>query len=443
MFSYIMTPLMALEIFVAEMFVAKNFERKNNFHLRFFGSVAVMLFLTVWIEIIYFLITGNQFNYGAPSDTIGIIFKMFYYSVIFIMTVFCLWFSFDEPFILFLVCGSIGYAIQYLASSSNLLLSGFVDGISEPYLTIFQILFWIITRGIIYSISYKILKGRRFEEGFYKGNNKNKVIILFLVILAFICFSRLIYDDPNKSQFAKIAEPLYAMLCSGLIFAIQLSMSKIDNVTKELLDVKELLSQERKQYLLTKENIEIINEKCHDLKHQIAILRENKSDNYISQIENAIMIYDSTVKTGSKVLDILLTEKKLQCESRNIKLTTVVNGKLIEFMDEMDIYSLFGNALSNAIESVTLIEKEEKRHIAVTLKRIGDMCSIHIENPFEGSIEFKDDLPQTSKDTKWHGYGMKSMNRIVTNYDGVMTCTGDNGLFTLDILIPIINDKEA
>ena len=99
MFSYIMTPLMALEIFVAEMFVANNFERKNNFYLRFFGSVAVMLFLTVWIEIIYFLITGNQFNYGATSDTVGIIFKMFYYLVIFIMTVFCLWFSFDEPFI--------------------------------------------------------------------------------------------------------------------------------------------------------------------------------------------------------------------------------------------------------------------------------------------------------------------------------------------------------
>lgn len=437
MLSYVMTPLMALEILVAEMFVAKNFEKKNNFYLRFFGSIAVMLFLTVWIEVIYFLITGNQFNYGAPSDTTGIIFKMFYYLIIFVMTVFCLWFSYDQSFILFLVCGSIGYAIQYLASSSNLLLSGFIDKIPQPYYTILSIFIWLITRLVVYFIVYKILKDRRFEEEYYQGNNRSKVVILFLVILVFICLSRLIYDDPAPSTFAKIAEPLYAILCSSLILAIQLSMSKIDYVTKELLDVKELLSQERKQYLLTKENIEIINEKCHDLKHQISILRENKSDKYISQIENAIMIYDSTVKTGSNVLDTLLTEKKLQCEPRNIKLTTVVNGKLLEFMDEMDVYSLFGNALSNAIESVSSFEMEEKRHIAITVKRIGDMCSIHIENPYEGEIQFIDDLPQTSKDKKWHGYGMKSMNRIVSSYDGIMSCTAKDGLFALDILIPI------
>ena len=437
MLSYVMTPLMALEILVAEMFVAKNFEKKNNFYLRFFGSIAVMLFLTVWIEVIYFLVTGNQFNYGAPSDTTGIIFKMFYYLIIFVMTVFCLWFSYDQSFILFLVCGSIGYAIQYLASSSNLLLIGFIDKVPQPYYTILSIFIWLITRLVVYFIVFKILKDRRFEEEYYQGNNRSKVVILFLVILVFICLSRLIYDDPAPSTFAKIAEPLYAILCSSLILAIQLSMSKIDYVTKELLDVKELLSQERKQYLLTKENIEIINEKCHDLKHQISILRENKSDKYISQIENAIMIYDSTVKTGSNVLDILLTEKKLQCEPRNIKLTTVVNGKLLEFMDEMDVYSLFGNALSNAIESVSLFEKEEKRHIAITVKRIGDMCSIHIENPYEGEIQFVDDLPQTSKDKKWHGYGMKSMNRIVSSYDGIMSCTAKDGLFALDILIPI------
>ena len=65
------------------------------------------------------------------------------------------------------------------------------------------------------------------------------------------------------------------------------------------------------------------------------------------------------------------------------------------------------------------------------------MCSIHIENPYEGEIQFVDDLPQTSKDKKWHGYGMKSMNRIVSSYDGIMSCTAKDGLFALDILIPI------
>ena len=184
------------------------------------------------------------------------------------------------------------------------------------------------------------------------------------------------------------------------------------------------------------ENIEIINEKCHDLKHQIAFLREDKSDKYISEIEKAVMIYDSTVKTGSAVLDILLTERKLQCESKGIKLTVVVNGKLLEFMDEMEVYSLFGNALSNAIESVSSLPQEE-RHIALKVARLGDMCSIHVENPYKGEIKFSEDLPETTRDKKWHGFGMKSMNRIVTSYGGVMAVTTENGMFSLDILMPI------
>ena len=136
------------------------------------------------------------------------------------------------------------------------------------------------------------------------------------------------------------------------------------------------------------------------------------------------------------VLDILLTERKLQCESKGIKLTVVVNGKLLEFMDEMEVYSLFGNALSNAIESVSSLPQEE-RHIALKVARLGDMCSIHVENPYKGEIKFSEDLPETTRDKKWHGFGMKSMNRIVTSYGGVMAVTTENGMFSLDILMPI------
>lgn len=434
--SLAMTPLMALEILTAEFLVARYFERKPYFNLRFFGSAIVCLFLTVWIEILYFLITGNQFNYAAPSDTEGILFKIFYYITIFVMTIVCVWFSYKQSFILILVCGSTGYAIQYLASSSGMLFNFFTENLPSPQIYVAQAAIWAGTRLAVYITLYFLLRKRRFEEEIYQGNNGNKVILCFLVIIVCICLSRLSYDDPARSVFAKLAEPLYAMIGSALIIAVQLSMAKNDVITKELSDVKELLHQEREQYRISKETIEIINEKCHDLKHQIAFLREDRSDKNIAEIEKAVMIYDSTVKTGSSVLDILLTEKKLQCSSKNIKLTTVVNGKLLEFMDEMEVYSLFGNALSNAIESVSGLP-QEMRHVALTVKQVGDMCSIHVENPYAGEIRFSDGLPQTTKDKNWHGFGMRSMNRIVTSYGGVMTVTAENGLFTLDLLLPI------
>lgn len=436
--ALIMTPLMAAEILAGEFMIARCFERRNYFYLRFFGSATVCILLTVWIELIYYLITGEQFNYGTSSDVADIFFKVFYYIIIFGMTIFCVWFSFKQSFILIIVCCSTGYAIQHIAASAGMLLSVATEGLASPWLYVAEAASWLVTRGTVYGAVFAMMKRLRFEEEFYPGSKKHKIILCFLAILAFICLSRLSYDDPDRSLFAKIAEPCYAMLCSALIIAVQLSMAKNDETNKELLSAKELLHQEREQYFMTKENIEIINEKCHDLKHQIAFLREDKSDKYISEIEKAVMIYDSTVKTGSAVLDILLTERKLQCESKGIKLTVVVNGKLLEFMDEMEVYSLFGNALSNAIESVSSLPQEE-RHIALKVARLGDMCSIHVENPYKGEIKFSEDLPETTRDKKWHGFGMKSMNRIVTSYGGVMAVTTENGMFSLDILMPIEN----
>ncbi len=436
--ALIMTPLMAAEILAGEFMIARCFERRNYFYLRFFGSATVCILLTVWIELIYYLITGEQFNYGTSSDVADIFFKVFYYIIIFGMTIFCVWFSFKQSFILIIVCCSTGYAIQHIAASAGMLLSVATEGLASPWLYVAEAASWLVTRGTVYGAVFAMMKQLRFEEEFYPGSKKHKIILCFLAILAFICLSRLSYDDPDRSLFAKIAEPCYAMLCSALIIAVQLSMAKNDETNKELLSAKELLHQEREQYFMTKENIEIINEKCHDLKHQIAFLREDKSDKYISEIEKAVMIYDSTVKTGSAVLDILLTERKLQCESKGIKLTVVVNGKLLEFMDEMEVYSLFGNALSNAIESVSSLPQEE-RHIALKVARLGDMCSIHVENPYKGEIKFSEDLPETTRDKKWHGFGMKSMNRIVTSYGGVMAVTTENGMFSLDILMPIEN----
>lgn len=440
--SMIMTPLMAIEILTAEYLSARHFEKRDYFHLRFFGGALVCIILTIWIEVMYFLVTGNQFIYGEPAALDGILFKIFYYVIIFGMTIGVIALSYHQSIIVILVCCSVGYAIQYCASSFSLLLNMFTESLESPYGYIADCIIWLVTRGCIYTLFGFVLKKKRFEEENFKENNRNKVILCFLVIIVFICLSRLLYDDQNRSDFAKIAEPIYAMLCSALIIAIELSMAKNDVISQELIDTKLLLRQEREQYLMSKENIEIINEKCHDLKHQISYLRQDRSDKSIEEIEKAVMIYDSTVKTGSNVLDILLTEKKLQCGSKDIKLTTVVNGKLLSFMEEMELYSLFGNALSNAIESVSAIPQKDSRHIDLKVREVGDMISIHMENPYIGEIVFHDGMPETAKDKIWHGYGMKSMNRIVSTYGGVMTVTAQDGIFRLDILMPKGEDRN-
>lgn len=85
------------------------------------------------------------------------------------------------------------------------------------------------------------------------------------------------------------------------------------------------------------------------------------------------------------------------------------------FVEELDLYSLFQNALTNAINAVSALPDGVERFISLSSVRDGNMLTIHMENPCEDDIDFVDGLPQTKNDPDWHGFGMKSMNRIAEN----------------------------
>ena len=135
---------------------------------------------------------------------------------------------------------------------------------------------------------------------------------------------------------------------------------------------------------MTAENVELINRKCHDLKHQIAALKQISDQSQrvstIRSLEESVMIYDSIVETGNHILDTILTEKSLLCEARGITLTCVADGTALDFMDEMDLCTLFGNALDNAIESVEKLPDPERRLIHLSVSRQRGFLHIRVEN---------------------------------------------------------------
>lgn len=111
------------------------------------------------------------------------------------------------------------------------------------------------------------------------------------------------------------------------------------------------------------------------------------------------------------------------------------------FVEELDLYSLFQNALTNAINAVSALPEGVERFISLSSVRDGNMLTIHMENPCEDDIAFVDGLPQTKNDPDWHGFGMKSMNRIAEKYNGMLTAEQRGKMFFLDILCWIRNNN--
>ena len=202
-----------------------------------------------------------------------------------------------------------------------------------------------------------------------------------------------------------------------------------------------LYETQQEQYRLSKENIAIINQKCHDLKHQIRALRnadKEELDRYLGEIENSVEIYEAIVKTGNDVFDTILTEKSLYCQKHGIVVSCVADGSQLGFIDTIDLYAILGNAMDNAIEAVEKLEEKEKRQIDVLIYRQHNFLVMNIINPMPEQLTYEEGIPLTTKrDRNSHGFGLRSIRQILKKYEGFLNVSEEDGCFSLKMLIPI------
>lgn len=268
------------------------------------------------------------------------------------------------------------------------------------------------------------------------------ILLLFLVLSNYQLIFWLIGNAENNSGLIVPVFRLVVGLAALFVLYLQNASELRYTAQRELDALRQLQAQREEQYRVSKENIALINQKCHDLKHQIAALRTIRDgeqiDRQITEMESAVMIYDSAVKTGNAALDVVLTEKSLYCEANGINLTCLVDARCLDFVEVVDLYSMFGNALDNAIESVMKEPDISKRVIQVAGYREKDFVLIRVRNYCENPPTLVDGLPQTSKeDNGYHGFGIRSIRTTAQKYGGDISIDVGSNFFSLQILLPL------
>lgn len=210
-----------------------------------------------------------------------------------------------------------------------------------------------------------------------------------------------------------------------------------------------VLQRQYDQYRMAIDNMELFRREFHDLKHYMIAIRAEqdpeKREQYLSEMEKAILTQEAMADTGNQVLDVVLTTKSTYCTQNRITFTCMADGKLISFLHVKDICSIFGNALDNAIECVSQFEDPEKRLISLSVCRKNGFLLIQCGNYSENRLDIgKNSLPPTTKGSRlYHGYGLKSIQAAAQKYGGTMTISSDDNWFTLQVLIPISEKTQA
>ncbi len=303
---------------------------------------------------------------------------------------------------------------------------------------------------VIHGISFALLFF--LEHKIRKVNEQISISIrelLSVCIIGFAIFSvsNLSYVTGGvlfSSQFAMEIFTIRTLVDLGgvaILYAYHMQMGEL-NMRLEVERLSNMLNMQYSNYEILEKSMESVNQKYHDLKYQIAVLKQEagakESMEYLNQMEKEIKAYEAQNNTGNKVLDTILTAKSIYCQNNWIELTSVVDGNVIDFMSDMDISILFGNMLDNAIESVNKLEQKERRLIHLAVAKQKGFVRIRLENCYQEELVFENGLPKTTKkDKKYHGFGLKSIQQIVKKYEGSVTIHAEKGWFELRILIPV------
>ena len=308
-----------------------------------------------------------------------------------------------------------------------------------------QNIFIFLIYGFILTCSYWLLS-RKLPGDRGMGIKSRELINSLVISLGVFLVSNVSFINTNNPFSGNTIKEIFYIrtlvdFCGLLLLYAQQDEWQKRNLEYEMKAVNSVLSRHYEQYQMSRENIELLNQKYHDLKYQIMAIRQEsdpvKKEHYLTEMESGIRQYEAENRTGNGVLDTVLTSKSIYCTQHNINFTCVADGTILKFMDTIDICTIFGNALDNAIEYVEQLGDKEKRLIRTAVFTRNDFIMIRFENYIEQIPRLENGIPNTTKRNKsQHGYGLKSIRMIANKYGGSMTITTNENWFALKVLIP-------
>lgn len=425
---------MAWLIFGEALFLFK-FERKKHFLIK----LPLVLLSCFIFALIFPIPSSNSF------------YSMMMFFLMFLFTYFASFFLFEANWKIRLFSMICGYTCEHIAyetyfSIINLLninkngLSGLYDYGKISLFTGWQdILIYFFSYIIVYYLIFIIFALRLNKNNFYEAKYDFKFLVVGCVfILSDIVINSIVswYSTIHFENIYLGIVALINVLCCfiGLFYIFEMFYS--NNIKNQMKIIEEIQKKESNQYKISKETIDMINIKCHDFRHQIREFGDNqKIDNEaINNLNKLIRIYDSTYHTENEALNVILNEKTLLCNNKNIRFTCIVDGNALNFIENEDIYSLFGNLIDNSIEAVNQLDDNEKI-ISLKIKQVGNIVSISIKNGYKGKIQMENNLPLSKKeDNIHHGFGMKSIKMVCEKYNGNLRLNIENNIFIVTIL---------
>ena len=316
----------------------------------------------------------------------------------------------------------------------------------------------------------------------YKNSSFMMILIIAIKLLSYICILLVnqIIGKRRKVQYNKIfVMYLLIPIASLFVMCIVFYSGIFSNVSKYMCvllvigfvflflgNVVSFYAFERyseRLYDTMQQNIVIIKQK-KDLDYYMQISEiDKKQKEMIHNITNQIRMINRFAKAGdmnailgltgdisdemekdmspiycdNAVLNCLLNEKGEDAAEQGIQTEFYVEpGVRLDMVSPVDMISMLGNLLDNAIRAASETEEEKYIKAVIYMKDARGFCVIKIKNTYKNVMCGSDgEFVTTKREKGIHGIGIQSVNRIAEKYGGYLTCTVHEKEFEALLLI--------
>ncbi|ELC8443896.1 GHKL domain-containing protein [Clostridium perfringens] len=398
---------------------------KKNFYLAFISILVLVmnLFFTINIFyctlealIIFFIIYFNKNKNIYTSLTIASIYLLAIYL---------------SRYIIILVHSIMFFDLNTL---------GILD---EKLFVLFMILTFLLLVGLILYIKY--LLSIVFSKKILSLSKYNIAIIILglLVILSGKAF-----DSINISNTIVYKESIISIniaISLGIVYFCIYRKYKNNNLEYKLKILENQLDYQKNYYESMIDNYDDGKKVLHDMNNHMSVIKyflENEDyksmEEYVNSLSNRVPSNKDKKICGNKIVNAICVEKADICKEKNINISFDIAIEKELNIDIVDICTVFGNLIDNAIEACdkNLGEKFIKVSSRVYLNKL----HVKVINSKENKVKkYNGKFISSKDDIKNHGIGIENVKQAVSKNEGYIEFRDSKNMFDVTLYMTCKN----
>lgn len=277
-----------------------------------------------------------------------------------------------------------------------------------------------------------VIAARLFKPHKGRYNEPSQIVLLCVMpVVSVIIIVTFIYIG-STGQLTDLTEILVTVSTMALLFVnivVLFIYNRIQKLDEEhaALQIAQLRDQaDTEYYKMLQQQYDGQRILIHDIKKHFNVIDlmaedgdSGKIREYISELEELPEFQRRARLCDNPILNMILLRNADFCSANNISFFCDVRAGSVSFMDATSITALFGNLLSNAVEAaensaakmveLSVIKNVQQNNVLVSVVNSCDRAPLKDSS---GNLI-------TRKDSgDGHGYGTKSIARVVTKYGG-------------------------